>query len=76
MIRGLVTGFVIAVLVGVWARRQPAIASAQYHRVTPNPEVIEHAAAHTHAILSTIERESPWILKPNAKPSNNSSAQS
>ena len=76
MIRGLVTGFVMAFLLGVWARRQPAVASAPRHRVTPTPDVVARAAAQTDAILKTIERESPWILKPNAKPSNNSSAQS
>ncbi|MEY3989834.1 MAG: hypothetical protein RI985_915 [Chloroflexota bacterium] len=76
MFRGLVTGFVMALLVGIWARRQPAVAFAPCHRVTPNPEVIERATAQTHALLNTIERESPWILKPNAKPSNSLSVQS
>ncbi len=76
MIRGLVTGLVMAFLLGVWARRQPAVASAPRHHVTPTPDVVVRAATQTDVILKSIERESPWILKPNAKPSNSSSAQS
>jgi hypothetical protein len=76
MIRGLVTGFVTALLVGLWAWRQPAHVHAVRHLVLPTTDVIEHAAVQTQEILNTIERESPWILKPNVKPSNNSSVQS
>lgn len=75
MIRGFVTGFVMVFLVGVWARQQSAHAHAHCHRVTPTPDVIARASVQTDTILKTIERESPWILKPNAKLSNNSSAQ-
>lgn len=76
MIRGMLIGFIGTIIVGLWARRQPAIPHHQRHRLVVTEPVMRMAQPHVDTILHTIERESPWILKPNVKPSNNSSVQS
>ena len=76
MIRGLFTGIVSVVLFGIWLHRQATTAPVLLHRVMPSDAVKNRATVHVESLMSTIERESPWILKPNAKPSNNSLVQS
>lgn len=76
MIRGLVAGFISAIVFGLWVHRLPVIAPVRRHEIVPTDTVTQHAEAHAKSLLETIERESPWILSPSVKPSNNSSVQS
>lgn len=76
MIRGFLIGLISAVSVCMWARRQTAHVVDHRHRVNPDTHISRRAREESAKIFATIERESPWILKPNAKPSSNSSAQS
>lgn len=71
MIRGFLFGVISAVFIYIWARRQPARVAEHHHLVHPDAHIQSNALRASTEILAIIERESPWILKPNAKQSNN-----
>jgi|GEM_PF-3741990 len=71
MIRGFLFGVISAVFIYIWARHQPARVVGHRHQVHPDAHIQSDALRTSTEILTIIERESPWILKPNAKQSNN-----
>lgn len=71
MIRGFIAGLGSVLVFFAWAWRQPALPRYQHHLLTPSAKTHQQAVDQTTTILSIIERDEPWILKPNEKPSNN-----
>lgn len=71
-IRGVLCGMGVVATLVTWLQMSRAIQTAP--RLMPIPVDSDRTAVARQAttILAQIERESPWILKPSAKPSTNS----